>query len=861
MEKEFRIEGEIATLRDAVPIRFVHQRGMDRPENHVLHINNYLELYVFLEGHHQYIVENRVYELQRGDMVLINPREVHKALPLECCMYERVYLLVDGQEIDAMHHYYISGSNQNKNVNWANGRDIVFANIGTSSHPVNGMKLDYLQVWENGHEHTYESTVTAPTCTEQGYTTYTCTSCGYSYVSDYTDKLNLTIIPITSAEVEQGGYYYGRDSKSTTRLRVTDQIYVEAGTTVKYSANGLRVFFAIVSGPDANSYLEGGRWYTDSGEFKVTTDGFLSIILSKPNHQDKITVSDYTADIEIHMISECAHDYQVVVTEPTYSSGGYTTHTCTQCGHRYITGYTDKKIYRILLIGNSFSQDSMREFAAVAQSMMGSDFDLEIHLAINAAKTMAWHATQADAGAASYKHRYYFTTNDKWIYEDDPLSTLDSIIDSKQWDVITIQSYYPEVNTGTANGLTGENAEFLSLEKSVPYMLDYIHSHAPHSKVYYFMAWQATTDTTHLDAGRKSFDQILAMTQVLEEYSGTQTGKCFDGVIPVGTAIQNARSTYLGLLNYTASRDAEVVIGLQRDSVHMAYSIGAYIAALTWAEYLFPEEVRAEGYVLSGVTKSSTLGALPVEYSEIAQKAVAAALKNPYTVNALDGYEVDPADVAKEAIESADYCFSGITNETELLAAIQNLVTSHLTKTGFDEPAITLDSYTLKNGVVTDLTATVTFRFGYTTRTVNITKHFHKYTSVVTEPTCTDKGFTTYTCGCGDYYVDDYVDATGHDYTDGICTLCGVRQTSTFQILDTRSNQTEIFTYEVGMTWKEWLNSKYNTGMGSCIAIDVSVGPDILGGNPYMDICVNGIPVDYDDVICEQDDLELIGYR
>ncbi|MBQ7601354.1 MAG: InlB B-repeat-containing protein [Lachnospiraceae bacterium] len=33
---------------------------------------------------------------------------------------------------------------------------------------------------------TYMSVVTAPTATEQGYTTYTCTVCGYSYVGDYT---------------------------------------------------------------------------------------------------------------------------------------------------------------------------------------------------------------------------------------------------------------------------------------------------------------------------------------------------------------------------------------------------------------------------------------------------------------------------------------------------------------------------------------------------------------------------------------------------------------------------------------------------------------------------------------------------
>lgn len=35
------------------------------------------------------------------------------------------------------------------------------------------------------HVHTYEFTVTLPTCTEQGYTTYTCTVCGDSYIDNH----------------------------------------------------------------------------------------------------------------------------------------------------------------------------------------------------------------------------------------------------------------------------------------------------------------------------------------------------------------------------------------------------------------------------------------------------------------------------------------------------------------------------------------------------------------------------------------------------------------------------------------------------------------------------------------------------
>ena len=42
----------------------------------------------------------------------------------------------------------------------------------------------------------------------------------------------------------------------------------------------------------------------------------------------------------------------------------------------------------------------------------------------------------------------------------------------------------------------------------------------------------------------------------------------------------------------------------------------------------------------------------------------------------------------------------------------------------------------------------------------------HTYTEVVTAPTCTERGFTTYTCHCGDSYVDNYKDALGHSFTN-----------------------------------------------------------------------------------------------
>lgn len=43
----------------------------------------------------------------------------------------------------------------------------------------------------------------------------------------------------------------------------------------------------------------------------------------------------------------------------------------------------------------------------------------------------------------------------------------------------------------------------------------------------------------------------------------------------------------------------------------------------------------------------------------------------------------------------------------------------------------------------------------------------HEYFSADTEPNCTEKGYTTYTCSrCNDTYKDNYVDALGHTYGD-----------------------------------------------------------------------------------------------
>ena len=79
--------------------------------------------------------------------------------------------------------------------------------------------------------------------------------------------------------------------------------------------------------------------------------------------------------------------------------------------------------------------------------------------------------------------------------------------------------------------------------------------------------------------------------------------------------------------------------------------------------------------------------------------------------------------------------------------------------------------------------------------------HEHDYVAGETvAPTCTEKGYTVYSCECGENYQDDFVDALGHDYVadeedskaptcteDGVnatkCSRCGDMQTEPIEAL------------------------------------------------------------------------------
>lgn len=148
------------------------------------------------------------------------------------------------------------------------------------------------------HTHSYTSKVTSPTCTAQGYTTYTC-GCGHSYKGNYTSALghSYTYAVTTSPTVSSTGTLKGtcsRCSATTTatlpKLNTTDYTY-KVITAATCTATGI------------------GR-YT----WNTTTYGtfYFNVTIAALGH---------------------IWDDGVVTTKPTHFDTGTMTYTCTRsCG-------------------------------------------------------------------------------------------------------------------------------------------------------------------------------------------------------------------------------------------------------------------------------------------------------------------------------------------------------------------------------------------------------------------------------------------------------------------------------------------------------------------------------------------------
>ena len=109
-----------------------------------------------------------------------------------------LWLLVDGQEIGPMTHYYYNPTYVNIDMetedSWVSGKDFTVSCIGGGQFPIKG-EFSYVAIWEMGEGEATEpftAGTVQPTCTAPGYSTRTCLFCGYVEAAEKTSALGHT---------------------------------------------------------------------------------------------------------------------------------------------------------------------------------------------------------------------------------------------------------------------------------------------------------------------------------------------------------------------------------------------------------------------------------------------------------------------------------------------------------------------------------------------------------------------------------------------------------------------------------------------------------------------------------------------
>ncbi len=179
--------------------------------------------------------------------------------------------------------------------------------------------------------------VTDPTCTEKGYTTYKCSDCGDTYKADFVDALGHNYN--TSGKVEPTCTEKGYDTHVCSRC----------GDTYKdnfVDALGHTVVVDPAVAPDC----------THTG---LTEGSHCSVCNTVIKAQETVPAT--------------GHSYDKVVTAPTCTEKGYTTYTCSVCGDSYVADYVDA-------LGHSYSE---------AEFVWTEDSSAEYGWTVTAAKTCA----------------------------------------------------------------------------------------------------------------------------------------------------------------------------------------------------------------------------------------------------------------------------------------------------------------------------------------------------------------------------------------------------------------------------------------------------------------------------------------
>ena len=212
--------------------------------------------------------------------------------------------------------------------------------MGYTTYTCEDCGVSYIGNYTDKAEHHYHGVVTYPTCTELGYTTYTCTECGDSYKSDYTDKkphsYKPVVTPATCAAMGFTTYTCEdcSDSYVADYTEVLEHNYTKQVIEPTCTSQGYTIYIC----PDC------GKEYI--GDEKESTEHKYNSVVTAPTCE-KMGFTTYTCeDCGYSYVADYTdakgHDYKETITDPTCTEIGFSTFICKDCGKSYIGSETAK---------------------------------------------------------------------------------------------------------------------------------------------------------------------------------------------------------------------------------------------------------------------------------------------------------------------------------------------------------------------------------------------------------------------------------------------------------------------------------------------------------------------------------------
>lgn len=251
---------------------------------------------------------------------------------------------------------------------------------------------------------------------------------------------------------------------------------------------------------------------------------------------------------------------------------------------------------KVLALGNSFSQDAIEQYLHELAQADGKE--LIIGNMYIGGCSLERHYNNMLNNTADYAYRKIGLDG---VKHETVNMTIDNALIDEQWDYISLQQ---------VSGLSGD---YNTYNPYLPALIAYIRAKLPSVKLILHQTWAYSMNSTHSDFKRYDNSQIKMYHSIIEATTKAFNENAMDLLVPCGTAIQNARTTFIG--DY-----------MNRDGYHLNVIYGRYTAACTWYEALFKTNVVGNTYSPEGMNESLKLAT---------QTSAHEAVKNPYTVTDL----------------------------------------------------------------------------------------------------------------------------------------------------------------------------------------------------------------------------------